>query len=105
MYIMNVSENHNKNSSKESKLDKNYKQYDEKNDNFLSKDTNELSKDKSLKFPLEFKSKYEIINRVSENGDSIYSYSINDEIQEGKEQIFILLSEIRKIVNEELDRD
>ena len=101
---MKDSMKYNKNTSKESKIEKNNKPSCEKEGNISYRDTNELSKNKSFKFPLELKSKYEIINKVSETGDSIYSYTTDDIMTKGKEQIFISLSEIKKIVNEELDK-
>ena len=53
---MNISENYNKNSSKENKIKKNNKpSCEKKGDNIVYGDTNELFKDKSSKFPLEFK--------------------------------------------------
>lgn len=49
---------------------------------------------------------YELFNVVSENGDSIYSLPFEElpTVEERGGQVYISLSEIRKIVNEELDK-
>jgi hypothetical protein len=47
---------------------------------------------------------YELFNIVSENGDSIYSLPTDKIMEVGSGQVYISLSEIKKIVNEELDK-
>lgn len=48
---------------------------------------------------------YELFNGVSKTGDSIYPATQIEELeQEGGGQVHISLSEIRKILNEELDK-
>lgn len=51
-------------------------------------------------------SEYESFNIVSENGDSIYSIptSYDGTVEKRSGQVYALISEIRKIVNEELDK-
>ena len=63
----------------------------------------------NLKFPNKINNKnsktFEPFNVVSETGDSIYPATQIEELeQEGGGQVYISLSGIRKIVNEELDK-
>ncbi len=75
-----------------------------KDNNPSAKILNNIFLPKKLKKPIISKNnvQYELFNTLSENGDSIYSSYAENVILEGKEQIFISLSEIKKIVNENL---
>ena len=71
----------------------------------LDNDTNILETKRKKSHSVTSNKKYESFNIVSETGDSIYSATQIEELkQEGGEQVYISLSGIRKIVNEELDK-
>lgn len=70
---------------------------------------NNTTSNNLLKFPKKITNKnskkFEPFNVVSETGDSIYPATQIEELeQEGGGQVYISLSEIRKIINEELDK-
>ena len=48
--------------------------------------------------------KFELFNIVSETGDSIYTVPMEESATIGEGQIYVSLSEIKKIINEELER-
>ena len=48
--------------------------------------------------------KFELFNIVSETRDSIYTVPIEESATIGEGQVYVSLSEIKKIVNEELER-
>ena len=50
------------------------------------------------------KKKYEYLNIVSETRDSIYTVPMEESATIGEGQVYISLSEIKRIVNEELER-
>lgn len=98
MDIMINSNNYNKNTSKKRKLAKTNNTSYKKKNTILSGDTNEIPIDKFFEFPLKFKSKYRILNSISENGFSILLPLIVELIAIEKELAFISYFEIRKIV-------
>jgi hypothetical protein len=75
------------------------------NNSINSNKNDSPNKQKEENSTSETNKEYEPINILSENGDSIYSVSSTDEIKDERNgQIFVLMSEIIKIVNEELDK-
>ena len=73
-------------------------------DSLNSKKNDYINKLKEENITSETNIGYELFNIVSENGDSIYSLPNEDVMSEEKGQVYVSLSKIRKIVNEELDK-